>query len=139
MALRKHERHEVLRKANWDFYSERTGAKSGYITNISKSGCLLSTSENIDHRRWIRVMLKDESTNVIHVLVGKIVRMEQKIHSILSITRGVGIADLSLYRYGIEFTSPSGALSDQDLDLILALSSKNLSVRSCLSLNTKSS
>ena len=63
-------------------------------------------------------------------LVGRITRRENKLEAVGD--------EMTLYRYGIEFTYP-GCLANQDLDLILALSSKNLSVRSCLMRNNKSS
>ena len=66
-----------------------------------------------------------------HTAVGRVIRCEHAIEV-------VGDGDLSLYRYGVEFVQPCFA-NTQDLDLILALSNKNWMVRSCLSLNTKSS
>jgi hypothetical protein len=69
---------------------------------------------------------------MVHAAVGRVIRCEHAIEA-------VGDEDdISLYRYGIEFVQPCFA-NTQDLDLILALSNRNWTVRSCLSLNTKSS
>lgn len=133
---REFERHGFFRKASWDFFSGSTGGKPGYILNISRGGCLLKASEPIEHRRWIRIMIHDHYTNLSFTQVGRVVRREDIIESLESLDLGDGY-DITLHRYGIEFTRPS-ALTSQ-ADLILALSSKNLSVRSCLSLNSKSS
>jgi hypothetical protein len=132
MTNRKFDRFETATHANWDFYSAATGAKSGYIDNFSRGGCLLRSSENIEHQRWIRLMLKDEETNLRYTLVGRVVRCENAIEALDE------ESEITLYRYGIEFTYP-GPLSSYDFDLILALSSRNLRVLSCLNRNSKSS
>ena len=124
MSERRYDRVEVFQKAKWDFFTSGTGSKLGYVTNISRGGCLLKTNENIEHRRWVRMMIRDDSNNVAYTAIGRIVRQENSLEIINS-------TDVILYRYGIEFTHP--------FDFILALSSKNLMVRSCRSLNTKSS
>lgn len=129
MSARKNERFSWTRKTRWDFFTAGTGAKSGYVTNISKGGCLLKTSELIEHRRWIRMLVQDG--DMAHTAVGRIIRCEHAIEAI-------GDSDISLYRYGIEFVQPCFA-NTQDLDLILAFSNRNSTVRSCLNLNTKSS
>ena len=133
MAARRHDRHSWVRKARWDFFTAANGYKSGYVTNISKGGCLLKTTDLIEHRRWIRIVILDESQSgsLWHTAVGRVIRCEHAIEV-------VGEDDLSLYRYGVEFVQPCFA-NTQDLDLILALSNKNWMVRSCRSLNTKSS
>ncbi len=113
----------------WDFFTAAQGAKSGYITNISTSGCLLKTTDLIEHRRWIRIMIQDGT--VWHTAVGRVLRCEHAIEA-------VGENDISLYRYGVEFVQPCFA-NTQDLPLILALSSKNTIARSWRNLNTKSS
>ena len=46
--------------------------------------------------------------------------------------------EITLYQHGIEFTFPN-YVSFGSTDLILALSKRNLRVRSCLSLNSRSS
>lgn len=67
--------------------------------------------------------------------IGRVIRCE---HAIEVLQEPGAEQDLSLYRYGVEFVQPCFA-NTQDLDLILALSNKNWMVRSCLSLNAKSS
>lgn len=128
MAARRHERFSWTRKVRWDFFTAGHGAKSGYVTNISKGGCLLKTTELIEHRRWVRMIVLDD---VWRTAVGRVIRCEHAIEVVAN-------DDLSLYRYGIEFVQPCFA-STQDLDLILALSNKNSNVRSWRNLNSKSS
>jgi hypothetical protein len=130
-SLRKNERVSFFRKANWDFFSSGTGRKDGYIANISRTGCLLKTSEIIDHRRWLRVVVRDDNANLWLSLVGRTIRCENSIEAMSE-------SEVTLFRYGVEFTYP-GPIAAQDFDLILALSSKNLTVRSCRNLNSKSS
>ena len=121
----------MLQRATWDLYSEGTGPKSGYITNISQGGCLLKTFETIEHRRWIRMIIRNEYANVSFSAIGRVTRRENVIEVF-------GESDTTLFRYGVEFVRPEG-LSNQDLDLILAFSSRNETVRSCRILNMKSS
>lgn len=130
MDTRQHERTEVLKKADWDYFTGPEGHKQAFITNMSQGGCLLKTSEPIEHRRWLRIMLHDDRSNVTFSLVGRVVRCEEAMET-------VSEGEFTLYRYGVQFTHPS-ELSLKG-HLILALSSRNLSVVSCLSLNKKSS
>jgi hypothetical protein len=132
MALRRHDRLEFARSTAWDFLKDGTGTKRGYLSNISQSGCLLKTIDPIAHHRPIRLMIEDTNTNICLALVGRAVRCENKIEPT---DEG---DDVTLYRYGIEFQYPR-MLAPQDLDLIFALSSKNFSVRSCRTRNSKSS
>ncbi len=132
MALRRHDRLDFVRTTSWDFLKDATGAKRGYLTNISQSGALLKTIDPIAHHRPIRMMIEDKNTNICIALVGRAVRCENKIEATDDGD------DVTIYRYGIEFQFPR-MLSNQDLDLILALSSRNFTVRSCRSLNSKSS
>ena len=129
--LRKFERYSLQSTVSWDFFSEQTGKKRGHVLNISTQGCLLKTSEHIDSRRWLRLFIHPTQSNVSFTLVGKVVRKRTTLELVTD-------EDVSLYQYGIGFTYPA-MLSDQVLDLILALSNKNLSVRSCLNRNAKSS
>ncbi|MDR3606161.1 MAG: PilZ domain-containing protein [Oligoflexia bacterium] len=131
---RRHERFAFFRHARWDFFAGGTGFKTGYVMNISKSGCLLKASEIADHRRWIRIMIQDAHSNVCFAQVGRIVRRQDVMETLSDSTHG---GTITLYRYGVEFTHP-GYLTDQE-DLILALSSNSLTVRSCLTLNSTSS
>src|SRR5580700_11089125 len=98
MAARKHERHSWIRKVRWDFFTAGCGSKSGYVTNISKGGCLLKTTDLIEHRRWIRMAIMDRGEHgpLWRTAIGRIIRCEHAIEV-------VGDGDLSLYRYGVEF------------------------------------
>ncbi len=124
---RQHERIEFFRKVRWDFYTASSGPKTGYVTNLSKTGCLMKSNELIDHRRWIRIMLIEEDSNVTYTAVGRIVRCENVLEAVTE-------DDVTLYRFGIEFTRPNYFAC-----LILDFSKRNLTVRSCRNLNTKSS
>lgn len=131
---RRHERYGFFRKAKWDYFSDSTGVKSGYIMNISRNGCLLKASDPIGQDERIRLVIQDFVSNLLFVHVGRVVRRQDITETMESMQGGTGF---TLFRYGIEFTHPSYLGSQEDL--ILALSSKNLIVRSCLSLNSRSS
>jgi hypothetical protein len=113
---------------HWDFFTAGNGAKRGYLANISAGGCLLKTSELIEHRRWLRLMIQDE--NVHYTAVGRVTRRENVIEAF-------GEHDITLYRYGVEFTYP-GSFGAEESDLISALSNKNFTERSCLIRNSRS-
>lgn len=128
---RRHERIRTFCRAKWDFFSGNTGSKTGFVTDVSHGGCLLKVSEPIDHRRWVRILINDERSNVHFSLVGRVVRCENTLEAVTD-------SELTLFRYGIQFTHPA-FYGENGQDLILALSRRNLRVLSCLSLNTKSS
>lgn len=129
---RKNERFEYHTKVRWDFFAQEAGKKDGFLTNISQTGCLLLTDELIENRRWLRLSM-EENTAQVHILcIGRIVRFQS--YSEYT-SQGTEIA---LFSYGIEFTHPN-YWSLAATDLILALSRRNLIVRSCLNLNSKSS
>lgn len=96
---RQHSRYTFLKAADWDFFTMTTGSKSGFIENISEGGCLFRTSELIEHRRWIRILAKDTESNLMLVLVGRVLRREDKMEAWSD-------HDVSLHRYGIEFIRP---------------------------------
>lgn len=128
---RRDERYEFFGKVSWDFFAQSCGKKLGYIANLSRSGCLLKTADAIETRRWIRLMIQDESSNLAFSGIGRVVRRQD----IMEIV-GDG-EDYTLYHHGIEFTYPN-YFSLADASLILALSNKNFNVRSCRSLNSRS-
>ena len=128
---RKHQRFEIFTRVHWDFFAQSSSKKSGYIGDISCSGCLLKTNEPIENQRWVRMLIQDDSSNLYVHAVGKIIRQRH----MMEILEG-GI-DIALYQYGIEFTVPN-YFSLGGADLILELSKRNLSVRSCLNLNSRS-
>jgi hypothetical protein len=92
-------RYGFLRTADWDFFTASTGTKPGYLENISEGGCLFRTSEPIEHRRWIRFIVKDSTENLHLVLVGRVVRREDKMES-------WDEQNVTLHRYGVEFIQP---------------------------------
>ena len=108
----------------WDFYAEKTDNKLGWVTELGPKGCTLSTNERIDHRRWLRMLIHFEESQVHVVAVGLVVKGEQRLEA----NRG---PEVTLYNYQIEF--------NYDLDLILALSKRNLMVFSCRQRKIKSS
>ena len=132
MKQRRHDRFEINGKAYWDYFAKQTGKKIGIIGNISNSGCLLKAGELIEHRRWLRILIQDESQNIFYSSVGRVVRRQ----SMPEIVRNH--CEPTYYHYGIEFTYPN-YWSLASTDLILDFSRRNLTVRSCLSLNSKSS
>lgn len=93
---RKASRYEVARNADWDFFTYATGAKRGYLENISQGGCLLRTEEAIEHRRWIRLIVRETENNLCFTSVGRVIRREDKIQPWDEKT-------MTLHRYGIEF------------------------------------
>jgi hypothetical protein len=102
----------VFRKrADWDFFSGATGAKSGYLENVSQGGCLIRTTEPIEFRRWIRLAIRDEQTQVYFTAVGRIARREDKLEA-------WDDEVVTLHRYGIEFIH---ALNPLILDCIRGL------------------
>ncbi len=132
MTQRRDERFEFFGKVFWNFFAQGADKRSGYLGNISNSGCLLKTTEAIENRRWIRLIIEDKSNHLYFVAVGRVVRRQNFLEILNAGT------DFTLYQHGIEFTYPN-YFSCAATDLILALSRRNLMVRSCLSLNSKSS
>ena len=124
---RRTERFDFEADVVWDFFAQGGGKKKGHLLDISRSGCLLVTREYITPRRWIRFIVLEPYSNLCVSCVGRVVRE----HNDPSLQE-------NLYSYGIEFTYPN-YFSLGDTSLILALSKRNLIVRSCLSRNSKSS
>ena len=96
---RKQTRYDFLRVADWDFFTASTGIKAGYLENIAEGGCLFRTAEPIEHRRWVRMIVREPEENLLMVLVGRIVRREDKMEAWDNRT-------VTLYRYGVEFIQP---------------------------------
>ena len=131
MAQRKEERFEFQARVTWDFFAQTSGKKGGTLVNISRSGCLLKADEFIENRRWVRLFIEDSSSNLYITCVGRVVRTQLLLEG-----AELGLGDPVTY-YGIEFTFPN-YLSLGATDLILALSRRNLMVRSCLNRNSRS-
>ena len=96
---RKHTRFGFQRTADWDFYTAATGAKSGYLDNLSSGGCLLRASEPIEHRRWLRMIVREEENGLWFTTVGRVMRREERMEA-------WDENNVTLYRYGIEFIQP---------------------------------
>jgi hypothetical protein len=130
---RRFKRYPVLSLTLWDYFSDTSGPREGLLTDISRGGCLLKTNELIEPRRWLRMIARSRAN--LHVtLVGRVLRCENVIEAHEN-------SVVTLYRYGIEFTYPADTdgVLPQEPDLIFALSSRNLTVLSCLNRNSKSS
>ena len=99
VSRRKFDRFRYSSQIDWDYFIASSGVKSGTIEDISGGGCLLRAAELIEHRRVVRIVAKDRSGLLLMVLVGSVVRREDKMEP----CEGRGV---SLYRYGIEFSQP---------------------------------
>lgn len=137
---RKDERVDYFAQVVWELFANSNGRKKGVITNISRGGFLLKTTELIESRRWIRFVIQDFNNNLCFCGTGRVVRRREAIHLPTSDSHpfssfGEGNP---IFEHGIEFTFPN-YFSLAETNLILALSKRNLRVRSCLSLNSKSS
>ena len=128
---RKAPRFEYFGKVTWDYFANKTGAKSGYIADISQNGCLFKANEWMNEGRWVRLFVEDATSQICFTLVGRVVRRKSMMEII-----DYG-ADFTLFQYGIEFTYPN-YFTLASTEVIFALSRRNFSVRSCLNLNSKS-
>lgn len=130
---RKFTRYGFFRQARWDYFTGSTGMKTGYVLNISRGGCLIKASDPIDHRRWIRIVIQDLHSNVSFSQIGRVIRRENMIEC-TQLDHGAATQhDITLYRYGVEFTHP-GYLTSQE-EVIAALAHRNLSIRNYLDLS----
>jgi hypothetical protein len=93
---------DLFWKTQWDFFTGGSGAKTGYTTHLHRTGCVLKTSETIEFRRWIRMIIRDDRSNVSFTAVGRVLRCENLIEASLG-------TELMLYRYTVEFTYPVDA------------------------------
>jgi hypothetical protein len=90
---------EKFWKTRWDFFTGGNGTKSGHITDLKETGCTLKTSEPIEFRRWIRMMIRDSKTNVCSTAVGRVVRCQNAFEASMG-------SEVTLYRFVVEFTYP---------------------------------
>ncbi len=93
---RKEVRYPFSKVVDWDFFTGADGAKKGYLENVSAGGCLLRTNEPIEHRRWIRLVVKDPASSVYFTAVGRICRRDDLLESWED-------GSITLHRQGIEF------------------------------------
>lgn len=124
MQERKDERYEFEAKVFWTFFAQGSFKMPGYLKDISRSGCLLKTYQTIECRRWLRFIVQDPSSNLFFTAIGRVVRAQT-------------VVERTQFEYGIQFTFPN-YFSLAGIDVISALSRRNLMVRSCRSLNSKS-
>lgn len=109
---RKKPRYSFMCRADWDFFTTGTGNKAGYLENISEGGCLLRTTELIEHRRWIRMLVQEPKSSLFFTVVGRIIRREDRMepwHSVAERTDNHKTQStwvMTLHRYGIEFVQP---------------------------------
>ncbi len=134
MERRKHKRFDFLGHVHWDYFARTSSKKNGYLINISKGGCLLWTDHNVELRRWVRLVIQNETSQVSIIVIGRVTHISD------SPQRQPG-SDL-LYPdsgtfYGIEYTYPN-YFSLASTEVISALSSRNLIASSCRNLNSKS-
>lgn len=97
LTRRKHTRLDYRGVAEWDYFTASTGAKLGFIENLSEGGCLLRANESIGHRRWIRIILKNESKSLWFTCVGRVLHRQDRIEPWDEF-------QITLYRYGIQLT-----------------------------------
>lgn len=93
---RKHPRFNLPHRVRWDFFTAANGAKSGYLANLSKGGCLLRTQTPIEHRRWIRMIIKNSTAHLYFSAIGRVIRCTEKMEA-------WGESDITLYRFGVQF------------------------------------
>jgi hypothetical protein len=96
---RRSDRLGFHRAADWDFFTDAQGAQTGFLIDVSSSGCLLASTEVIAHRRWIRLIVKAESENIYFTAVGRVVRREDRMEQ-------WGDRLVTLHRFGVEFIHP---------------------------------
>ena len=108
----------------WDLYSEKTESKAGWVTDLHTQGCTLRTNEPIALQRWVRLIVDCDGTGIALVAVGRIIQSDSALEANFS-------PEITTYRMTVEFA--------YDLDLILALSRRNLRVFSCRTRKAKSS
>ena len=92
-------RLQIKKSGKWDYFSSLSEPKLAFIENISEHGCLLKTTERIDLRRWIRLLIKDVKDNITLNVTGRIVYCQEQ----MEIWDDINI---TLYRCGIEFIRP---------------------------------
>jgi len=121
---RKDIRYEYNAKVFWTYFAPGSVKIPGNLNNISHSGCSLQTSQPIECRRWLRIIIQDDLSNLLFIAIGRVIRSQP-------------LAGPHRFQYGIQFTVPN-YFSLARTEVISALSKRNLMVRSCLIRNSKS-
>jgi hypothetical protein len=134
MVRRQDERYPWNTRVIWNLFARpipQSRTQSGLLQNLSRTGCLFLTTQWIEERRWLRILIEDPNSQpTSYLTIGRVIRRTE-FSSIQDSGQDPG-STLLPYGYGIQFT-----LSQNHL--ILALSKRNLRVRSCVNLNSKSS
>lgn len=134
MEKRRNERFEFIGQVFWDYFAQSEGKRTGVLINVSQGGCLLATAEEIEPRRWLRVIAHEPSSQVGAVIIGRVVHASD---ATTPLPDSEDCFSRSHRLYGIEFTFPN-YFSLAGTREIAALSRRNLMVRSCLILNSRS-
>jgi hypothetical protein len=92
-----------MQQAGWDFFTGATGMKPCLIENLSTGGCLLRSSEPIQNRRWVRLVLEDQRAQLSRTVVGWVVRLESSIQDELPLVQECRSRNEVNYRYGVQF------------------------------------
>jgi hypothetical protein len=111
-------------EARWTFFSEQSESQWGWVTDLDSRSCILRTDDPIESKRWIRLVMDFRDEKVALVAVGRVTKSEASLEDHYS-------PQVTLYKMKVEF--------NYDLDLIFALSKRNLRVFSCRKRNAKSS
>lgn len=102
VSRRKRQRFSIASPVDWDFFSAANGTKAGYLEDISEGGCLLRTTDLIDHRRWVRMVIKND--DLWFTCVGRVIRREDRMEPWID-------GNITLHRYGVEFIHPVNVLA----------------------------
>ena len=105
----------------WNYFTDPERPRRGMIRDISSSGLLLCTGQEIEDRRWLRLIIRHPESNLARVLRGRVVRQEPALDSWPD-------EQITLHRQGIELIDPIPE------DWVESLSNEHLAVCGCGSL-----
>jgi hypothetical protein len=108
-------------EAKWDYFTAPSGRQSAMIRDLSAGGILLCTSQEMEVRRWVRILLQHPTLHLSMVVVGRVVRSEAALDSWPD-------EQITLYRHGVEL------LEDLPAAWLLSLTNPHVSTCSCGSL-----
>lgn len=113
LSRRRHPRFETSWETRWTLFSGGGHSAPGVLRNLSQSGALLCTLDEIDPRRWVRVLFHDTAKNVNFMAVGRANRCEPFLEP-------WGTDRFTLFRIGMEWVHPvhlSALHSQENADL----------------------
>ena len=78
--------HEVKPcEVRWGLYSGGSGTAEGRVESLTPLGCILRTSEPIEHQRWVRIALT-AGRSLAFTAIGRVIsredRMEDRDHAL---------------------------------------------------------